>query len=107
MNTIVEAKESISNLWGKQVIKEQARYRLLKYLLQINEEDQVLLYNVITGKFVVLNEDEAAIIKDLPSVYNPKMEALVKDHFLVPEDFNEYKSVKQLRAIYHTIATRF
>lgn len=100
MNTIVEAKESISNLWGKQVIKEQARYRLLKYLLQINEEDQVLLYNVITGKFVVLNEDEAAIIKDLPSVYNPKMEALVKDHFLVPEDFNEYKSVKQLRAIY-------
>lgn len=100
MNTIVEAKESIANLWGKQVIKEQVRYRLLKYLLQIEEDNQVLLYNVVTGKYVVLNETEADIIKELPSVYNPKMEALVSDHFLVPEDYDEYKSVKQLRAIF-------
>lgn len=100
MNTIVEAKESVANLWGKQAIKEQARYRLLKYLLQINEDGQVLLYNVVTGKFVVLSKDEADIIKELPSVYNPKMEALVTEHFLVPEDYDEYKSVKQLRAIF-------
>ena len=100
MNTIVEAKGSIANLWGKQVIKEQVRYRLLKYLLQINQDGQVLLYNVVTGQYVVLSEDEADIINGLPSVYNPKMEALVRDHFLVPEGFNEYKSVKQLRAIY-------
>lgn len=99
MKTIVEPKEHIDKLWGKQKVREGETYRLMRYVLRVEHEDKVLLHNVVTGHFVVLDREEAEALEILPAVYSPAMEQLVTEHYLVPQNFDEYRSVNQLRKI--------
>lgn len=99
MITIVEPKEYISNLWGKQRIKDDKAYRLMRYILRVGCDGKVLLHNTVTGHMVVLDEDEAKMIEKLPSDYMPCMRSLIADHFLVPLDFDERRHVINLRSI--------
>lgn len=99
MKTIVEPKAYIDKLWGKQRINETETYRLMHYVLQVDHDDKVLLHNVVTGQLAELDPEEVELLAKLPAVYTPGMEQLVMEHYLVPERFDEYKSVKQLRLI--------
>ena len=99
MKTVVGPKGHIEKLWGKQKIQESAVYRLMCYVLRVDHEDKVLLHNVVTGQLVELDQEEAKTVEKLPMQYTPILEQLVTEHFLVPEGFNEYKSVQQLRLI--------
>lgn len=99
MKTILEAKEKIAQLWGHPKPKD-TNYRLMKYLLQSEVEDGILLHNCVTGHLVLLTSEEAELLHALPSEPTESMRELIADHFLVPEGYNEYKSVNQLRAIY-------
>ncbi|MBR0219154.1 MAG: radical SAM protein [Clostridia bacterium] len=99
MKTIVEPKESIDKLWGKQKVREGETYRLMRYVLRVDHEDKVLLHNVVTGRLVVLEQEEAELLETLPAPYAPAMEQLVTEHYLVPQNFDEYRSVNQLRKI--------
>lgn len=105
MKTIVKPKEHISNLWGKQRINETEEYRLMHYVLRVDHDGKVLLHNVVTGQLVELEQDEAEVLEKLPIAYNPGIEQLVTEHYLVPKGFDEYKSVNQLRKIYRTRQT--
>lgn len=105
MMTILKPKETIANLWGKQCVKDNVSYRLMKYVLRVEQDNKVLLHNVVTGQLVVLNEDETRALKELPAPYNPTIEALVTNHYLVPQDFDECRSVNQLRKIYQMQST--
>ncbi len=104
MRTILAAKESIAQLWGHPKPKDTA-YRLMKYLLRVEVEDGVLLHNCVTGHLVLLTNEEAGILKNLPAKPTEPMQELIANHFLVPEDFDEYRSVKQLRKICQTQQT--
>lgn len=105
MMTILEPKADVACLWGKQRINKQASYRLMKYVLKADVDGKVLLHNVVTGQLVVLNVDESEMLKTLPAPYHPVMEALVSGHYMVPEDYDEYKSVNQLRRIFQMRST--
>lgn len=99
MRTIVEPKEYIYRLWGKQRIRNEDTYRMMRYVLRVDHDGNVLLHNVVTGQLVVLNQDETGMVNRLPLKYQPVMEQLVAEHFLVPEGFDEHKQVINLRTI--------
>lgn len=99
MRTIVEPKQHIDRLWGKQRIGEDASYRLMKYVLRVDHQGKVLLHNVVTGQLVVLDQEEAEVVNELPHSYTPVMEQLVAEHFLVPEAHDEHRQVVNLRSL--------
>lgn len=99
MRTIVEPKRYIDNLWGKQQIKENDTYRMMRYVLRVDHDGKVLLHNAVTGQLVVLSQVEAEILDSLPATYAPVMEALACDHYLVPEDYDEHQQVVNIRTI--------
>ena len=99
MNTIVKPKDSIYKLWGKQRINETETYRLMYYVLKVDHDGKALLQNFVTGQMVTLDQDEIEALEKLPMKYSPVLEKLVTDHYLVPESYDEYKTVNQLRKI--------
>lgn len=104
MKTILTPKESIAQLWGHPKPKE-TNYRWMKYLLRVEVEDGVLLHNTVTRHLILLTKDEAESLPNLPSKFVEPMRELIADHFLVPDDFDEYRSVNQLRKIYQSRET--
>lgn len=99
MKTIVEPKEHIEKLWGKQRIRDDITYRMMQYVLRVEHNGIVLLHNVVTGRLVVLDKEETVVVKKLPQKYEPVMEQLVADHYLVPDDYDEHQQVANLRSV--------
>ena len=98
MITIKEPRKNIALLWRRPKPKE-AVYRPMKYLLKAQVEDGLLLYSVVTSEMVLLEGSEQAMFESLPAPHSEAMDELIARHFLVPEDFDESKSVEQLRAL--------
>lgn len=98
MKTIKEPKKKLAVLWRRPK-PEKTVYRTMKFLLQAQVEDGLLLYNIVTSEIVLLDDSEKALINSLPAAYNSEMDELIARHFLVKEDFNENKSVEELRAL--------
>ena len=99
VKVILEPREDIVRLWGEQRVKIRITYRPMKYLLRCEVEEGVLLHNVVTRQLILLSNDEKMILSDLPAIATEPMKELIENHFLVPEDFDEYRSVNQLRKI--------
>ena len=78
---------------------------MMRYVLKTKYNDKVLLHNAVTGHFVLLSDNEAEMVTHLPGPYLESMQELVINHFLVSEDFDEYKSVNQLRKICQSRST--
>lgn len=98
MQIITEPKDSIAKLWGHPKGIESKQYRLMKYILRNECDDGTLLYNVVTSEMLLIPKGEFDIAL-FPAVYSPAMDELINKHFLVPVDFDEKKSVDQLRTI--------
>ena len=81
MKTIVEPKENIVKLWGKQQIKNENTYRMMRYVMRVDDNDDVLLHNVVTGQLIVLDTAEAKMLDHLPGKYCVTMAQLIDDHF--------------------------
>jgi len=99
VKTIVEPKQHIAKLWGKQRVKPDATYRLMRYLLRVEHESHTLLHNVVTGQLVVLDEEEAKDLDNLPHPYTEVLEQLVIEHYLVPEEYDEHQQIINLRSL--------
>ena len=56
MRTIVEPKEFIAKLWGKQKINDTDTFRMMRYVIRDDYDGKVLLHNVVTGQLVVLDQ---------------------------------------------------
>lgn len=106
MKTIVPAKENIAKLWGHPKPKEDVQYRPMKYLLKTQVEDGTLLYNVVTSEIVLLDEAETQMFKEVSATYSSNCDELIASHMLVPENFDEYQSVHQLRAVIKKIDSK-
>ena len=98
MKTIKEPRKKIAQLWRRPGPK-QATYRPMRYLLKTQVEDGLLLYNVVTSEMILLEGEEERLFNGLPAPHDPAMDELIARHFLVPEGFDESKSVEQLRAL--------
>lgn len=98
MKTIVPAKQNAARLWGHPKPKDGA-YRPIKYLLKVQVEDGTLLHNTVTGQTVLLSMEEANEFNKLPNEYTPELNELIADHFAVAEEFDERRSVLQLKSI--------
>lgn len=71
----------------------------MKFLLRAQVEDGLLLYNVVTSEMVLLDSVEKSFFDGNAVKYNPAMDELIARRYMVPEDFDENKSVQQLRAV--------
>ena len=98
MEIIKNPRKNIALLW-KSPRPLQAVYRPMKYLLKAQTDDGILLYNIITSEMVLLNDNEGRIIEGTPGRYVPEMNDLIAGHYLVTENFDESKSVRELRAL--------
>lgn len=99
MTTIIGPQQHIASLWSGLTDKEMHSFRLMHYILRVDHEGKVILYNVVTSQLVVLNKEETDIINHLPAMYTPLMEQLVDSHYLVPEQFDEHQQVIKMRYI--------
>ena len=99
MKTIVEPNEQVDKLWGKQRIKDETTYRMMRYVLHVEHDGKVLLHNIVTGRLVILDQEEAEAVDRLPLKYEPAMENLIQEHYLVPSEFNERQQVVNLRKV--------
>ena len=98
MKTIKKPRENIALLWRRPK-PLQTVYRPMKYLIQAQTEDGILLYNVVTSEMILLDDVEGELFESLPAAYDKKMDELIARHFLVKEEFDESKSVRELRAL--------
>ena len=98
MQTIKEPRKNISLIWRRPA-PTQTVYRPMKYLLKAQVADGTLLYNVVTSEMILLDSNEDKVFESLPAMYTPEMDELIARHYLVKEDFEENKSVQQLRAL--------
>lgn len=105
MITIIEPKRHIIGLLSKPKDKDNVNFRLMRYILKVECDGVCLLHNVITGQLVVLDELEKDVLKQLPQTYTSVMEQLVDCHYLVPQDFDEHRQVKNIRYILQKMHT--
>lgn len=95
----MEPKEHIVKLWGKQRIRDNDIYRLMRYVLRVDRDGEVFLHNIVTGQLVALEQEEIEAMEALPQTFQPAMEQLVRNHYLVPEMCDEHQQVRNLRSI--------
>ena len=98
MKIIVKGKEKILRLLGKQRL-QNVLYRKMRYVLQTECSDGLLLHNVITGQMVLLDHEETQAIESLPCKSNDITRLLIEDYYLVPVEYDEKDTVVKLRRI--------
>ena len=81
----------LSLILSKQSLKN-TEYKFLKYVSKLSFEDGLLLYNMLTGELLFLDKQEEKLITPNNEIYN----YLVENWFLVPNDFDDLKFIKQI-----------
>lgn len=104
MQIISKERKTVLNIWGKPKPNDTV-YRLMKYTIDTMCDDGLLLQNCVTRELVLLNDEEKLIFDSLPCEYSEAMDELIEHRFLVPVDFDEYKSVNQLRNVMNAVST--
>lgn len=104
MITVVEPKKNIIELLGEHLVRKDAVYRMMRYVIRVDHDNKVLLHNAVTGQLIVLDAEEAEELDSLPNRYTPHLETLVRLFFVVPESFNEHGYVSGMRNVLRKIA---
>lgn len=104
MKTIIEGKPTVEKLLGKQRPKETL-YRLMKYTIRENCDEGVLLHNSITGRMVLLNNNEAEVLNDECVSWSEGIADLIEQYFLVPLQYDEKATVDTLRRMMRSLFT--
>ena len=102
METIIKGNVRVSTLLGDQKLKD-ANYRLMRYVFKEKCEDGTLLHNVITGQLILLDELETKELDHLSNIQTTTCSSvvceLIKNYYLVPEEYNEKSTVNELRVL--------
>ena len=106
MRTVAEPNKNIIRLWGKQSVKTDEAYRLMKYVIRVEHAGKIALHNVVTGQLCILDSEEERILNELPASFTSNMTSLIESHFLVPEHYEENKQVKNLRTVLRRMRPR-
>lgn len=93
MFIIDKANENIVKFLGEQTVNDGANYRFIKFSYILKQDNDVVLYNLITGEVLVLSDAEfEAATADFT---NEISKQLIKCWYLVPMNFDDNKFVKE------------
>lgn len=97
MNVILQSNESIIRELKPQYKSKHKNYRFLKYCVFQDIDGGKLIWNTLTKSLVWIKDSEYEnVIDDWDDRYD-YIDFLVKNYFIVPEDFNELEVVDVLR----------
>ena len=88
-------QDVINSIGGEQYLTKQRNYRLNKYCIEEKLKDGVLIYNALVGSLVFLKNYEYTNIFTKENC--DYAEFLVRNYFIVPENFNEEVLVQVYR----------
>lgn len=98
MEVINPASKLFRQIIGQQTVDGDGRLRLSKYVVEERTKEGVLLYNVLTKKFVLLSGGELAD--------KNTRQRLASDWFLVDEGFDDAKFCQQVRQVAEAMQRR-
>ena len=98
MKVIKEPNKMIAGIWGAQV-KKSVAYRLIRYIITQEVDEGLLVYHLVTGELILIEKTDNLDITLLPADVGTEWDELIHKRFLVPIEFDEMESVKQLRKI--------
>ena len=81
---IVQINKSLKSIVGQQNINKSIEYRLMKYCFIVNVDEGIILYNLVLGTMVLIQN--CFSLSSLTLEYNS---TLIEGWFLVPKDFDE------------------
>ena len=90
MKQLLSTSETSNKLIGKQKYKAESTYRLSRYCISVPCEEGTILYHTLTDEMLLLSQEER------PEDFRQK---LIEQWFLVPEDLDEYKMVRNLKRL--------
>lgn len=102
MKIISKGKKTVISYWRAAAPKD-VEYRLIRFHISTYCNEGILLLNTVTGELVLLSNEEEEYISKLPAKPSKIAEELIKHRFLVPVEFDEVKSVNQLRLIFRRL----
>ena len=105
MRVIAKGDSNVIKLLGKQKVKPDFPYRLMRYTLRQECDKGLLLHNVITGKLILLDSAGAKRLDSLPGAFTDDLSELIEDYFVVPDVFDEQKLVDTLRMLAKRVLT--
>lgn len=80
MKILSDANKNVLTILGKPR-KANAQYRLIRYCVELQTDDGILLYNLLTRELVLLTEEE--------SRSRTELDYLQKHWFVIPEELSE------------------
>lgn len=102
MKTLISANKAIKNFLGQQNLDSNAVYRQLKYIISEKINDDILVFNLLTKEFLILDNYEFSCLRN-GGIYCSEFEKLVKKWFLVPEKTNDFILQTQLNNLFKNI----
>lgn len=103
MQIIDPQSDFILKAWAKQPFKENAQYRPLKYIRQMLVKEGLLVFNVLTGEMILLDENEKDLFEKKSNASTDLAKKLIEKWFLVPEDTIDSDISKQMIALFQSI----
>lgn len=91
MKIIVNQSELMIKLIGEQKIDTTQIYRPFFYVKSLKINDGTLLYNLMTGDVLLLNDEEISAFALEKASFNSIKQELIKRWFIVPLEYNDYK----------------
>lgn len=98
MEILEQGKTSIRKILGTQKPKN-CICRKMRYVVEARSAEGLLLLHTVTGELARLDEAEAKAWQALPGELSETLAELYRLHFAVPEDFDEKKTVDQIRTV--------
>ncbi len=103
MKQIIKPHQTVMVVIGNQSVDKNLKYRLLKYVYSTEVDDGLLLANQLTSEVVFLNNYEKILYK--LGEYGGLDDYLIKNWFVVPNDFDEYLLYKQYIQTYKLLSS--
>lgn len=103
MQTLRPSTEIVEKVLNPQMPSDGSKYRPMVYCVTQEKGEYVLVYNVLTKSLVKLSKVEARILEKPfvfhDSVADNTVRELIAMRFLVPEDYDDYKAMMELRQL--------
>ncbi len=103
MKTFNNAYTVSSLVLGRQKIDKTRVYRPIFFLVTTLCNDGTLAYNTLTGQGVLLDDDEATLIKKEKVEYFERLNELIENWFLVPLDNNDTALSDSLHTMFNAL----
>lgn len=96
MNIIYNSTNLAEKILGKQKSDLKVIYRISNFVVKMEIESDLILYNNFTKKMVLVSNVERMLLTNTPIVYDKNLQGLIENWFLVPLEYDEIKVCEQI-----------